>query len=304
MRRLCATRLSPREGVHIRLRDPVPDHLASMEVSAFAHGVASCIVVKEIDCRSCDCSRILKGNQCATPIIEKLGGVPVGNGDDGFPRAHGKSQGPRYRLRHVTVRRDVNVGRPDQRGHLLRTEEPVVEYYFSLDSQFPGQGLQLIPVSVAFASSDMRVGGSCDHVDNVAVAGEDARQGANHALESLVRRQQAEGEQYKLSRDGERVFVNLRLHEGQIGNSMRHQIDLFAGHAKYISQNARGLFAHHNKSIGERGDLLDDPSLIEVRLTENGMKRCYHRHGEALQQLQDMTASLSPKDPLLVLQTH
>jgi hypothetical protein len=136
------------------------------------------------------------------------------------------------------------------------------------------------------------------------VAGEDARQGANHALESLVGRQQAEGEQYKLSRDGERVFVNLRLHKGQVGDAMRNQIDLFAWHSKYIPQNARRVLAHHNKAIGARGDLLHDNSLIEVRLTENGMERCYHRHGEALQQLQDMAAGLSPKDPVLMLQTH
>jgi hypothetical protein len=95
---------------------------------------------------------------------------------------------------------------PDQRGHLLRAEEPVVEYYLSLNSQFPGQRLQLIPVSITLASPDMRVGGARDDVDNVLVPGEDARQGANHALESLVGRQQAEGEQYKLSRDGKRVL--------------------------------------------------------------------------------------------------
>jgi hypothetical protein len=50
--------------------------------------------------------------------------------------------------------------------------------------------------------------------------------------------------------------------------------------------------------------LLHDNSLVEVRLIENGMERCYHRHGEALQQLQDMAACLSPKDPVLMLQTH
>ena len=167
----------------------------------------------------------------------------------------------------------------------------------SLDPQLLGHGLQLIPVSIALASPDMRVGGARDHVDNVLVTGEDARQGANHALEPLVGRQQAKGEQYKLSREAERVFVSLRLHEGQVGNAVRYQIDLFSRHCKYIVQNTRRVVAHHNKTIRERGDLLHDHSLIAVRLTENGMERCYHRHREALQQLQTWLPAFPPKIP-------
>jgi small ligand-binding sensory domain FIST len=34
------------------------------------------------------------------------------------------------------------------------------------------------------------------------------------------------------------------------------------------------------------------------------MKRCNHWHCELLQQLQDIAAGISPKDSILVLQTH
>jgi hypothetical protein len=34
------------------------------------------------------------------------------------------------------------------------------------------------------------------------------------------------------------------------------------------------------------------------------MERCYYRHCQALQQRQDMAACLSPKNPVLMLQTH
>src|ERR1700683_756347 len=115
----------------------------------------------------------------------------------------------------------------------------------------------------------MRVGGACDDVDHVLVTGEDTRQGPNHALKSLVWRQQAKGEQYKLFCIGESIPGTLRLHEGQVGNAVRHQIDLFPRHSKYISQNTRRVLAHHNKTIRERGDLLHDNELIGIWLTEN-----------------------------------
>jgi hypothetical protein len=34
------------------------------------------------------------------------------------------------------------------------------------------------------------------------------------------------------------------------------------------------------------------------------MERCYHRHGELLQQLKDMAAGIPPENPILVLQAH
>jgi hypothetical protein len=105
-------------------------------------------------------------------------------------------------------------------------DEAVVEDHLTLNPEFPGQGLQLIPVSISLARPDMRVSCACDDVDSVLVAGEDARQGLNHVLESLVGREQTEGEQYKLAPDGERIFVNLRLHKRQVGDAVRNQVDL------------------------------------------------------------------------------
>src|ERR1039457_4196626 len=59
---------SLRERSHIRLRCPVPNHAACIEVSAFAHCLARRIVVQQFDCRSCDSVWVLKGNQRSAPI--------------------------------------------------------------------------------------------------------------------------------------------------------------------------------------------------------------------------------------------
>src|SRR5208337_2177515 len=144
------------------------------------------IVFQKLNSCNGDGRGVLEGNQRSAFTAEEFDGVPVGCGDDGFAGAHGKGKGSRYSLFLVAIGRDVNVGRTDQRSHFLGAEEPVQEYYLALDSQFPGQGLQLIPVPVALAGSDMRMSGACDQVNNILMAGEDARQGPDRVLESLV----------------------------------------------------------------------------------------------------------------------
>ena len=47
--RLHAIRASSEEDPHIRLRDPIPDHVACIDVSTFAHCLAGHIVVQEFE---------------------------------------------------------------------------------------------------------------------------------------------------------------------------------------------------------------------------------------------------------------
>jgi hypothetical protein len=85
---------------------------------------------------------------------------------------------------------------------------------------------------------------------------------------------------------------------------MRDQVNLGGRDTKYILEYARRVLAHHNQTIRPCGDLPHYVSLIRIRLMKNGMERCDYRHGQVPQQLQNMAASFSPKDPVLVLQTH
>jgi hypothetical protein len=64
------TGASSREGPHIRLRYPVPDHLAPMGVGSQAHRLARRIVFQQFNCRGCNGIRILKGDQRSASIVQ------------------------------------------------------------------------------------------------------------------------------------------------------------------------------------------------------------------------------------------
>ena len=132
--RLQAISASSHEGPHVRLCYPVPDHVASIKVSTFAHCLAGRIVVQEFNCRICDGGWVLEGNQRPAPIAQEFGGVPVRSRDDRLSGAQGVRECSGYGLCLVAVRRDVNVGRTNQRSHFLRADEPVVEDNVLLNS--------------------------------------------------------------------------------------------------------------------------------------------------------------------------
>ena len=85
---------------------------------------------------------------------------------------------------------------------------------------------------------------------------------------------------------------------------MRNMVDLFVWNLEYIPQEARRVFAHHNKLILTCGYFFHDEALVEVWLTKNCMKSCYYGHFQVLQKPQDMIAGFPSKDSIFVLQTH
>src|ERR1035437_241147 len=150
----------------------------------------------------------------------------------------------------------------------------------------------------------MRVSGACNDVDDIAMPGQNTRQRMNHTFESLIGRQQAKCEQNLLSCGCGDDLVNLQRCNGQVGYAMGNQVDLVFGNSKYVLKKSARVLAHHDKPLGSCGDLLEDISLIGIRLTKNRMQSCHNRHSEMLEQLQNMAAGLSPIDPVFVLQTN
>jgi hypothetical protein len=69
------------EGAHVRLRYSIPDHLACVKVSTFAHSLAFCVVVQKFNCRSRDGIWILEGDPLR---LAKTCQVP--SFDSGLPR--------------------------------------------------------------------------------------------------------------------------------------------------------------------------------------------------------------------------
>ena len=70
MSRLQTIGARSREGTHIRLRYPAPDHLAPMRVSELAHCLARRVVFQQFNCRGGNCFRVLKGDQRSESIVQ------------------------------------------------------------------------------------------------------------------------------------------------------------------------------------------------------------------------------------------
>ena len=99
-----------------------------------------------------------------------------------------------------------------------------------LHSHFLRQSLQVSSILVAFATENVRVGRARDDVDDILVLGQNLRQRLNDVFDSLVRREQSEREQHRLSFHAEAVLVEIGIEEWQVGNAVRNHVDLAAGH--------------------------------------------------------------------------
>ena len=136
--RLHAIRAHSYKGLHVGLCYPVPDQVACISVSSFAHCLAGRIVVQKLNRRICNSRRVLERNQRPAPIGQEFGGVPVRSRDNRLPGAQSVRQCPRYGLCLVAVWGDVDVSRTNQRSHFLRADESVVEDHVLLNPQLFG----------------------------------------------------------------------------------------------------------------------------------------------------------------------
>jgi hypothetical protein len=85
---------------------------------------------------------------------------------------------------------------------------------------------------------------------------------------------------------------------------MRNLVDLHFRNSEYVLKKPGRMLAHHDKPFGACGDLLEDISLIDIRLAQNRMQCRHDGHPEMLEQLQNMAAGSSSIDPILVLQAN
>jgi len=84
--------------------------------------------------------------------------------------------------------------------------------------------------------------GACNHVDSIAVSGEDARHRLDHAFEPFVGRKQSKRKKDALALAREATFIEVRLLKRQIGDAMRNQIDLLGRDAEDLLEDTRGVF--------------------------------------------------------------
>ena len=82
---------------------------------------------------------------------------------------------------------------------------------------------------------------------------------------------------------------------------MGDEVDLFFWDVEHFLQKSRGVLAHHNQAVRERGDFVHDKSLIGIWLAENRMQCRHHRHLEALEESYDVAAGWAAENAVLML---
>ena len=179
-----------------------------------------------------------------------------------------------------------------------------MEDHVRFHSYFFRQGLQTGAILVSLAAENMRVGCARDDVHNILVLRQNLGQRLNYVFNSLIRREQSECKQDGLAFHAKTVFVEIRVEKRHVRNAMRHHVDLAARHFEYLLQELGRELAHHDKAVGEVGDLLHDHELIWIRLAQYGVQRGHHRHLECAQQMEDVASRRTSEDPILVLQAH
>src|ERR1035438_8066358 len=152
--------------------------------------------------------------------------MPVGSRDDRLARTQGVGQGSGNGLRLILVGCDVDIGRADELHHLLRTNESVMKYDVLSNPQVLSEQLQRLAVFISLALSYVRMGRPRDDIRNIAVLRQNARQGLYDCFNSLIWREQAEGQQYRFVSDSEAVLVKIRINKRQVGNPMRDDVNL------------------------------------------------------------------------------
>ena len=113
--------------------------------------------------------------------------------------------------------REVKVGRADELLEFFEFDEAVVEDDVLLDLVLLGQPFQAEPVGFALLAHQVGMGGAQHDVNHVGKLRQDLRQRLEHVLDSLVRREQAEGEQHHPAFHAELVLVEVRIHERDVG---------------------------------------------------------------------------------------
>ena len=70
------------------------------------------------------------------------------------------------------------------------------------------------------------MGGAQHDIDDVGKLGQDFRQRLQHMLDSLVGREQAEGEQHQPAFHAELILVEIGVHERDIGDAVGDDVNL------------------------------------------------------------------------------
>ena len=139
-------------------------------------------------------------------------------------------------------------------------------------------------------------------IDGVRAGFDDSRHGIDHGLDAFARRQQAERENDGLSAEPELGLGVMGLEKWKVGDAVRDHLDLLWWHVMHGPEELAAFFCHDDDLCRRGNDLAHDVALSRRRCREHRMKRRDDRHGEALQELDDVSTGLTAENPVLMLQ--
>ena len=147
----------------------------------------------------------------------------------------------------------------------------------------------------------MRVSGARNHIDSIAVTGEDAGHRLDHAFESFVRGKQPKREKDALALASEAILIEARLLKRQVGDAMRNQLDLLGRDPEDLLQDTRGVLAHDDEAVGSCSNLVHYNPLVQIWFAKHRMQRCDDRHFKVLQQLDNVVSRFASKNAVFML---
>ena len=80
-------------------------------------------------------------------------------------------------------------------------------------------------IPITLSPENVRMGCTSDDVNNILVFRQNLRQRLNNVLNSLVRRQQSEGEEHRFAFHSEQIFEVSGIDKSYVGDAMRDQVD-------------------------------------------------------------------------------
>ena len=228
--------------------------------------------------------------------------MPVRSRDDRFPRSECNCKCAGNDLRFLAIGSDIDVCRAHVLDQFFGTHKAVIEDHVWRNAKFVGCACKL---SLYFSPSRRLICG-CVAPETMYITFfmlfENSRKGADHVFDfPLLGDSKPNVRSTGFPGVPNKILEIVRVGEWKIGNSVRNHVDFAGRHAVYIAQETGGMLAHHDQTIREMCNLVENRTLVRIRITQNRMKCCHERHFQLAEQRQDVTTSDSSENAVFVL---
>ncbi|MGY4462654.1 hypothetical protein ACVWYI_006614 [Bradyrhizobium sp. LB13.1] len=141
-------------------------------------------------------------------------------------------------------------------------------------------------------------------VNSVGSGLQNRRHRIDHDFDTLVRREQSEGQDDRLVPESERGLGRVGFDKRELRDAVRDDFDLLVSHVINGAQQFPTFFSHHD-DLGRRlDDACDDIALSLCRLGQDRMQGCHDRYGQARQERHDLTSGFAAENAEFMLQRN